>query len=261
MTIAVYADSVAAVGRLPAIRVEEPAAVTNNPVPARLKALRLRAGLSMADVAKALGYRGASGYQRYEDATRPASNEIPVAMARTLAAVFAGRGDPPITEGEVMALADAGFAAAVSPAFAGYAEAGVFRAASIRPVPPQSGATVPADPRFPAVEQRLWMARGDSMDNAAMPDGTWLVGVRYSWFLDTHGALRNGTLVIVERRRFDGQEVETSAREFFMVDGVRHFRPRSRNPDHKAITGAGAGTSEQTGIVAVIVAAMTMFAV
>lgn len=39
----------------------------SEPVTETLKALRERAGLSMAEMAKLLGYKGASSYQRYED--------------------------------------------------------------------------------------------------------------------------------------------------------------------------------------------------
>ena len=37
------------------------------PVTARLKGLRGRAGVSMAEAAKALGHKTPSGYQHYED--------------------------------------------------------------------------------------------------------------------------------------------------------------------------------------------------
>jgi transcriptional regulator with XRE-family HTH domain len=74
-------------------------------VTARLKALRERAGLTMAEVAAALGYKTASGYQRYEDADVYRKKYISIEMAEKLVPLLSGRGNPPITAAEVMALA------------------------------------------------------------------------------------------------------------------------------------------------------------
>lgn len=70
-----------------------------------LKQLRERSGLSMDAVAKAAGYRGASSYQRYEDGQTFRKPYLPLDLAEKLARILAGRGTPPITAGEVMALA------------------------------------------------------------------------------------------------------------------------------------------------------------
>lgn len=61
----------------------------------------------MADVAKAVGFRGASSYQRYEDAELFRKPYLPLDLAEKLARILAGRGVPPITAAEVMALAGA----------------------------------------------------------------------------------------------------------------------------------------------------------
>jgi transcriptional regulator with XRE-family HTH domain len=71
----------------------------------RLAALRNRAGLSMAAVAKALGMANASSYQRYEDPTLFTKKYLPLELAEKLAEVLGGYGDPPIQVAEVMALA------------------------------------------------------------------------------------------------------------------------------------------------------------
>ena len=86
--------------------------VKPQPIALRIKALRERAGLSMADLARALGFRGASSYQRYEDPVLFTKPYVPLDMAEKLTAALAGRGTPPISRVEVMALAGQGNAAA-----------------------------------------------------------------------------------------------------------------------------------------------------
>lgn len=72
-----------------------------------LKQLRERSGLSMEAVAKAAGYRGASSYQRYEDPETFRKPYLPLDLAEKLARAMAGKGNPPIAPGEVMALTGA----------------------------------------------------------------------------------------------------------------------------------------------------------
>jgi transcriptional regulator with XRE-family HTH domain len=74
-------------------------------VTVKLRKLRERAGLSMREVAEALGYPHASGYQRYEDADMYTKKYISVEMAEKLVPLLSGRGNPPIKPEEVMALA------------------------------------------------------------------------------------------------------------------------------------------------------------
>lgn len=74
-------------------------------VASRLKYLRERTGRSMDDVARSLGYKGASSYQRYEDATKFTKKYLPLDLTEKLVFVLRGRGNPPVTEADVMALA------------------------------------------------------------------------------------------------------------------------------------------------------------
>ncbi len=71
----------------------------------RLRALRERAGLSMEEVARTCGYRRASSYQYYEDGKLFTRRYIPLELAEKLSIAFIGRGQPPIQEDEVLALA------------------------------------------------------------------------------------------------------------------------------------------------------------
>jgi hypothetical protein len=77
------------------------------PVTERLKALRLRAGVSMAEAAAALGRKTASGYQHYEDPRKFTKLYLPREMLEKLAPLFTGRaakGQVPVTAEEVWAL-------------------------------------------------------------------------------------------------------------------------------------------------------------
>lgn len=74
------------------------------PVTERLKALRTRAGVSMAEAAKALGHKTASGYQHYEDPKKFTRPYLSVDMIEKLLPLFVGAGSPPIQDAEVWAL-------------------------------------------------------------------------------------------------------------------------------------------------------------
>lgn len=77
------------------------------PVTERLKALRARAGVSMAEAAAALGLKTASGYQHYEDPKKFFKRYLPREILEKLAPLFAGRaakGEAPVTADEVWAL-------------------------------------------------------------------------------------------------------------------------------------------------------------
>lgn len=68
-----------------------------------LALLRARLGLSMSEMAKLLGYAGASSYQRYED-VRIYPVLLPPAFVLDLADLVSGEGKPPIARAEALAL-------------------------------------------------------------------------------------------------------------------------------------------------------------
>jgi len=78
-----------------------------NHVSNRLRELRLRAGLSMDKLAKALGYKGQSSYQRYEDEQLYKKQHLPNDLIEGLLEVLPGKGDPPILPGEILQLSGA----------------------------------------------------------------------------------------------------------------------------------------------------------
>lgn len=73
-------------------------------VTGKLRALRERSGLSMAEIAKRSGWRQASSYQRYEDDRLFTQPYLPIRIAEKLKRALVGRGSPPITVDEVMEL-------------------------------------------------------------------------------------------------------------------------------------------------------------
>jgi SOS-response transcriptional repressor LexA len=76
-----------------------------NGIAAQLKALRQRAGLSMEALAKQIGMKGASSYQRYENEDNYRRKELlPFEIGKKMARAMAERGDPPIQFSEIIAL-------------------------------------------------------------------------------------------------------------------------------------------------------------
>lgn len=73
-------------------------------VTSHFKALRERAGYSMDDLAKAIGYARASSIQRYENDAEFSKDYIAQDLADKLSDVLVGKGTPPIDLDEVQAL-------------------------------------------------------------------------------------------------------------------------------------------------------------
>jgi len=68
-------------------------------------ALRQRAGLSMDKMAKAMGYKSASSYQRYEEPATYEGGYANPKFVRRLESALVGKGDPPITREEAWEIA------------------------------------------------------------------------------------------------------------------------------------------------------------
>ncbi len=74
-------------------------------VAATLRGLRKRAGFSMEALAQLAGYKGASSIQRYENEEQFRKRFLPFDVVERFAAALVGRGQPPISEAEVFAMA------------------------------------------------------------------------------------------------------------------------------------------------------------
>lgn len=84
---------------------------TAESITARVRALRKRAGLSMAAFAKLVGMAGASSVQRYESPTDYAGGYLKRDLVASFAKALIGKGHPPIAHEEVWELAGPEFQA------------------------------------------------------------------------------------------------------------------------------------------------------
>lgn len=81
----------------------------------RVRALRKRAGLSMANFAAGLGYKGASSVQRYENPAEYAGGYLRPDFVRAMEKVLVKRGTPPISRDEIWELAGPEFRLSTEP--------------------------------------------------------------------------------------------------------------------------------------------------
>ena len=83
-----------------------------------LKSLRMRAGLSGAEVGRALGYSSNNGYNQYEYENR-VDKLIPTPLLTKLIPILRGRGNPPVTADELIAISEARSLPSDTPSLAG----------------------------------------------------------------------------------------------------------------------------------------------
>jgi len=88
-------------------------------------------------------------------------------------------------------------------------------------------------PDFPSIPQFAWLVQRDSMNEASIGDGTWVVAAPYLDYRDRIGELFNGQFVVVERTRHGGSERELTVKEVQFSRGGMRLIPRSSNPRHK----------------------------
>ncbi len=121
--------------------------------------------------------------------------------------------------------------------FAGKVQAGAFVAADdyfnqdVEEVPDY----VKPDPSYSKVRQYAWRSYGDSMNEAGILDGMWVVGADASDYVDIYGDIRTEDLVIVERTKHQGAERELTVKEIHYFRDRYELRPVSSNPEHEPI--------------------------
>lgn len=84
-------------------------------ITARVRSLRERSGLTMAQMAKAMGYKGASSIQRYENPDQYKGGYLPRDFVAKIERALLGKGNPPIQRAEVWELAGPEFSFARQP--------------------------------------------------------------------------------------------------------------------------------------------------
>lgn len=123
------------------------------------------------------------------------------------------------------------------PAYAGQVQAGAFIATDeyfnqdFEPVP---DFVLPV-PKYGRIRQYTWRARGDSMNEAGILDGMWIVGADAADYIDLYGDIETGDLVVVERTRHQGAERELTVKEVHFFRDRYELRPASNNPSHTPI--------------------------
>lgn len=145
--------------------------------------------------------------------------------------------------------------------YAGVIQAGAFLAVDeyFNQDPEQVPTYVLPDPAYPRVRQYAWQSRGDSMDEAGILHGMWVVGADAADYIDEYGEIETGDLVIVERLRYQGQERELTVKEVHFYRDRYELRPISSNKDHKPIiverNHDADGDEEEVKIIGVVLTA------
>lgn len=225
--------------------------------PLKLKALRERAGLSMAAMAKALRYKGASSYQRYEDPTLFKKQELPLKLVRDAADILVGKGSPPITREEVLMLG--GISELTTPQMrvldehriiwcVGEVAAGVWRESFEWPADERVPVLMLPDERYVGIDRFALKVRGDSM-NKLYPDGSFVVYVR---FQDIGRGPRSGERVVALRHRHG--LTEATVKEYHKDNQAQRWLiPWSTNPAHQSLLMDQADDGEMLDVIGLVV--------
>lgn len=240
--------------------------MAENHVTARLQRLINHSGLGLDAIAKRARYKGASSIQRYLSAAAYKKQWLSRDVAERFANALEGQGDPPISRDEVLALAGV-VAAPDEPHIDGLQYAGILEASAWRPVDMLVQATertVPfaRDPRYPAARQYAWEVRGDSMNKAQIFEGFIVRGVDLIDFQEHYGDLRDGMIVVVERTRGGGMEIELTVKQLRLFADRMELFPRSTNPKHTPLVvpfDNNADNGETVTVKAIVTASFTVF--
>lgn len=90
-------------------------------------------------------------------------------------------------------------------------------------------------PEYSRVRQYAWRSYGDSMNEAGILDGMWIVGADAADYIDTYGDIITEDLVVVERTQHQGAERELTVKEIHFFRDRYELRPVSSNPEHLPI--------------------------
>lgn len=219
----------------------------------KIRELRLRSGLTVAETARRGGWKQPSSYHRYEDAERFRRKWLPMDVAQRLSQAFVGLGSPQITSDEILALTQptgapskrVGSSARIVEVIA-VVEAGVWREALELPQDEREQFPMPSIPGFEGVEVFGLRVRGSSM-NLIYPEGSIAFFVRPEDLTPT-----DGHIVVVMKKR--GDLYETTLKELGRDKRNRvALFPRSSDPRHQAPLYPGKQGAESVEIIGVAV--------
>lgn len=138
----------------------------------------------------------------------------------------------------------------------GIVDAGAFREADMMAQVEPRNIAGPPNTTYPHATPMAWEARGDSMNEAKIFDGTILLGVD---FQQAGAVLTNDMIVVVQQNR--GGLIERSVKAVAIYPDRIEFQPRSTNPLHKPFVyenGGDDGVSEVT-VLSVIHGTVNLF--
>jgi SOS-response transcriptional repressor LexA len=138
----------------------------------------------------------------------------------------------------------------------GVVDAGAFREADMLAQVDPRTVPGPANTAYPHAAPMAWEARGDSMNEAKIFDGTILLGVD---FQQAGAVLTNDMVVVVQQNR--GGLIERSVKAVAVYPDRIEFQPRSSNPLHKPFVyenGGDDGVSEVT-VLSIIHCTVNLF--
>jgi len=180
----------------------------------------------MAEMAKALGYRGASSYQRYEDEALTKGDTLPFKVVKNLVPALVGKGSPEITESEVLALASSeeqevlvARGRKMIPVI-GKVAAGIWQEDDDSRQEAIDWIPFSTDMRFPHRAQYARQVEGESM-NIIFPNGSYAV------IVEPLGEPRDDDIVVVKRHR--AGLVERTLKRVRYVNGRVELHPESRD--------------------------------
>ena len=222
-----------------------------------MRALRTRADHTLKSLALAMGYKGASSVQRYEEPGAKREN-VTLPFIRRAAKALIGRGEEPIDLPDLFflleqpprfdsplakAMAYELFGVEVPPAIAREATAvpvptqriGVFGSVQASYWRPSSSVIdiaseyldVPVLPGYPASAQYALKVFGPSMNKVAR-EGTFVICTRYDSGLKR---IKHDKIVHVERERFG--EIEWTLKRLKWDGGDAYLWPESDDPDYQ----------------------------
>lgn len=149
--------------------------------------------------------------------------------------------------------------------YGGVVEAGAFRPDpdgglnqddALRTVP------IPADRRYPLSAQYAFRVVGDSMTEAHIFEGMWVLAVDVHVWERMHGEPGDGKLVVVARTRSGNPERELTVKRLRIFRDRLELQPQSTNTTHKPIVfplPAREDEPAEAAIIAVVVASTWLY--
>jgi transcriptional regulator with XRE-family HTH domain len=203
-------------------------------IPENIKRLRVDRKMSQPELARLAGV-SQQLISQLENGKNTSTKYLPK-IARALG-VSMGEVDPEYVDPGTSTIGPAFSRPGAQPPFAGYVRAGLFE--TFDPDFQQDYVAVPdfvqIQPGYARIRQYAYQAKGDSMTEAGIADGMWVVAADAADFIDQHGDLESGDLVVVERTKMQRAEREMTVKEIHFFKDRYELRPRTTNPDHKAI--------------------------